>query len=175
MSIEARLDEASKRAYAGALRLLGDPDAAREACQEAASRALRAANRYDPSKPFYPWYHQIVLNLCRDILMRRRRQRPLEEGELERMPADATKPDAEQSIIARERQEAVRRAMLQLPAEHRSVIALRHFRDLSYAEMAVQLGCPEGTVMSRLYRARQALRAILLRDEAFSDSSGALP
>lgn len=66
-----------------------------------------------------------------------------------------------------ERQRAVHRAIERLSSEHREIVELRHFQDLSYDEIGAVLELPNGTVMSRLYRARQALRATLADEPGF--------
>ena len=151
------LDEAMKRGYVAAYRWLGSADASKDACQEAARRALAAADRYDPSRPFYPWFYRILKNLCMDRLKRRARTQPLEH-EIS-VPAVASG-----SLEAQQREAAVNRAIASLAPEHAEVIELRHFQDLSYEEMAGILDCPTGTVMSRLYRARRRLRELLEQD-----------
>lgn len=153
------LSEALPKAYVAAYRRLGDGDSARDVCQEAASRALKARASYDAERPFYPWFYRIVQNLCRDAAKRRsvdRRSVEPEPGSL----VDP-RPGVERRLIETERTEALTRAIEGLPPELREMIELRHFQDLSYREMAEILGCPEGTVMSRLFRARRALRAAL--------------
>ena len=87
-------------------------------------------------------------------------------GLTEQEVADAPGPEA--ALIGDQRAQAVARAVEALPEPLRALIELRHFQDASYAEMAEILGIPEGTVMSRLYRARQQLRAALADDPAFS-------
>ena len=72
-----------------------------------------------------------------------------------------------------ERQAAVLRGIARLEDDLREIIELRHFQDLSYEAMAEVLGCPIGTVMSRLYRARKRLRDLLLEDPDFAGSRGA--
>lgn len=141
-----------RRGYVAAFRLLGNSDAARDACQEAAARALSASDRYDPARPFYPWFHRILRNHCLDRLAGRKR---LVHSDVE--PA-ATQRDAEQSALLGERSRSVSSAILELDDDLRAVIELRHFEDASYEEMAVILDIPLGTVMSRLYRARKTLR-----------------
>jgi RNA polymerase sigma factor (sigma-70 family) len=160
------LQEVLPRAYVAAFRILGDRDEARDACHEAARRALAAERSYDPARPFYPWFHRIVKNCCLDRLSARRAARVREVAMTEEPSADA--PGAEAALMGDQRAQAVSRAVLALPEELRAVIELRHYEDASYAEMAELLGVPEGTVMSRLYRARQRLRAALSDDPAFS-------
>ena len=159
--MRAQLVAAMERGYVAAFRWLGNRDESRDACQEAAKRALAAHERYDPTRPFYPWFYRILQNHCFDRLARRRRhddQPPEQMGEAV----------AEQAMLGSERQRAVARAIAQLDDELRQVIELRHFQDASYEEIAAIVDCPLGTVMSRLYRARKALRKKLVADPGFA-------
>ena len=76
-------------------------------------------------------------------------------------------PRADELVAVTERQRAVHRAIERLSSEHREIVELRHFQDLSYDEIGAVLELPNGTVMSRLYRARQALRATLADEPGF--------
>jgi len=167
MGFDDQLSDAMPRGYMAAFRLLHDRDAARDACQEAARKALRARRRYDPARPFYPWFYRILKNHCLDVLKRRR---PVAEHT--DLGLAATTPSAEAEALAFERQRLVSKAIASLPQDLREIIELRHFQDLSYRDIATILDCPEGTVMSRLYRARKALREKLLRASGWSDLTG---
>ncbi|MCB9745085.1 MAG: sigma-70 family RNA polymerase sigma factor [Alphaproteobacteria bacterium] len=140
------------RARRMALGMLGQPQLAEEAAQEALLKAYAARDRYDPSRPFLPWFHQIVRNTCRDLRVKKHAQPGLDA---ERVRAEG--PDAEAHAVADERARALRQAMGRLSEDHREILELRHFQDLSYDEIAEVLGVARGTVMSRLYRARRAL------------------
>ncbi len=176
-SFSEALDDAVQRGYVAAYRWLGSRDEARDACQEAAARALAAKRRYDPNRSFYPWFYRILKNHCLDRL--KRRGRNPESVYDDSVSSDSnsapdaveragTADSAEQRLLKNERERAVAAAIAQLPADLREMIELRHFQDLSYREMGELLGCPEGTVMSRLYRARKRLRE-LLADELAPD------
>lgn len=151
-----------RRGYVAAYRLLRNPDAANDACQEAAARALSASDRYDPSRPFYPWFYRILRNHCLDRISTQRRTVSSDrEPEGSALGADAR-------ALADERSRAVTRAIQGLDDDLREIIELRHFQDASYEEIAEIIGIPIGTVMSRLYRARKALRGKLSKDAIFS-------
>ncbi|MCB9644872.1 MAG: RNA polymerase sigma factor [Myxococcales bacterium] len=154
--------EALQRGYVAAYRILGNAEESRDACQEAAARALAARDKYDPAQPFYPWFYRILKNHCLDRL-RQRKHQP-QEATVEPVAHD---PSAESRLAAHEQHTAINRAITQLPEEMREIIELRHFQDLSYEEIADLLGCPVGTVMSRLYRARQTLRKVLQKESDF--------
>ena len=162
--IQEDLRAATERGFVAAYRILGDGDQARDACQEAASRALGAAHRYDPSQPFYPWFYRILKNHCLDRLKERRRSVPSDR--LTGLP-DRQDRASDQGLLHDEREAAIHRAIAALPDEQREIIELRHFQDLDYGEIAAVLACAEGTVMSRLYRARKRLREHLLEDPGF--------
>ncbi len=156
-----------RKAFLAALGFLGNPEDAREASQEAFARAYRALPSFDPERPFYPWYYQILRNLCLTRITRRRRA-PIATENLERVennPASLLGRTPEASAIQQDRQQRVQGAIDRLSLEHREIIYMRHYQDLSYDEMALALGVAEGTVMSRLYRARKALRQLLEEEE----------
>ncbi len=163
-AMPALLEQALPKAYVAAFRILGDRDEARDACHDAARRALGADRGYDRSRPFYPWFRRIVKNCCLDRMGGRTRDRATA---LLVEPADSG-PGAEQVLLEGERARAVVRAIASLPEDLRAVIELRHFEDASYREIGQALALPEGTVMSRLFRARRALRERLIEDPTFS-------
>ena len=156
------LQEALPRGYIAAFRILGNPEESRDACQEAAVRAIAAKERYDSSQPFYPWFYRILKNYCFDLL----KQRGRTESESTSEPI-ALESSAENKLMVHEQSDAVNKAIKRLPDDLREMIELRHFQDLSYEEMAEILECPVGTVMSRLYRARKTLRKALLEEPYF--------
>lgn len=168
VTFEEQLEDALARGYVAAFRWLRNRHAAEDACQEAAARALGARGQYDPGQPFYPWFYRILKNHCVD---RVRRGRSADAGTtvLRASTRPADDETAEDLVLDSEREQAVARAVARLPDDLREMIELRHFQDLSYREMADILGCPDGTVMSRLYRARKALRALLLGDPGFME------
>lgn len=163
-SIHDQLQDALQRGYVAAYRILKNRDASREACQEAAARALAAKDRYDPSRPFYPWFYRILKNHCFDVLAANRRVTATDED------VGTSEPVAETRLLDNERAEAVTRAIERLPDDLREIIELRHFQGLTYEQMADVLECPAGTVMSRLYRARKTLREALIESGAREDA-----
>ena len=157
-SFQALLDAHVSRAHRAAYGFLGNRETAREAAQEALLKAYKARGSYDVSRPFYPWLYTIIRNTCLDIIAKARR-RPRSGLDVERM-VSPVRPSDEQ---LRRRREAARLhvSLGTLNEQQQEIINLRHFQMLSYAEIAEVLGVAEGTVMSRLFRARKALaRAI---------------
>ncbi len=162
--IEEQLGEAMRRGYVAAYRWLRHPDQASDACQEAAARVLAHRGRFDSERPLYPWFYRILKNHCFDRLKAKKR---FVGAEVEIADPKGT---VEAEAVVVERQLAVRRGIEALEPPLREIIELRHFQEASYEEIAMILDIPAGTVMSRLYRARRALRAVLLSDP---DGSGA--
>ncbi|MEL6345033.1 MAG: sigma-70 family RNA polymerase sigma factor [Myxococcota bacterium] len=157
-TIEALIAEHFHRVHRAAVGFLGEREAARDAAQEAMMKAYAARDRYDPKRPFYPWMYRIVKNTCLDIL-RQKKRRPQSDIKVEQMATSGPSPHD----IARETEDRRRlwAAMTTLNPDHREILNLRHFQDLSYTEIARTLGVAEGTVMSRLYRARRALASAM--------------
>jgi RNA polymerase sigma-70 factor (ECF subfamily) len=150
-----------QRCYYVALGLVGSPQDAEDLSQEAFARAFRARARLDPDRPFYPWLYQILRRLCfnftRDTSARRRKLDYaggwlVAEG---RSRAAADDPEQVRATVAlRERLE---REIAKLSPTQREVFVLKEFQGLKYREIAELLDVPIGTVMSRLYAARQKL------------------
>ena len=158
-SLKPHLEDALRRGYVAAFRILGNSDESHDACQEAVARALAAKDRYDPTQPFYPWFYRILKNHCLDRLKRKKRTTPA--GDTVEAVPDAKARSTETTLMLDERSRAVSDAIGRLPEDLGEIIELRHFQDLSYEEMATVLQIPTGTVMSRLYRARKKLRELL--------------
>lgn len=142
------------RVHRTALGFMGDEQEAREAAQDALLKAYKARDHYDTGRPFYPWLYRIVKNTCLDAIARRK-HRAISGLEVERV--EGTIRPADLAFVTKQNISRLNIAMDKLDPEQREIINLRHFQDLSYREIADLLGIAEGTVMSRLYRARKAL------------------
>ncbi len=150
-----------RRAYHVALGLVGSPEDALDLSQDAFVRAFRARRKLEAGRPFYPWYYQILRRLCFNFLRDRKRRRGKLEGATPWLIDDAAhraageRPDrAAERAALRQRLAA---AIDALPERHREVFVLREFDGLRYREIAELADIPIGTVMSRLYAARQRL------------------
>jgi RNA polymerase sigma factor (sigma-70 family) len=147
----------------------GSAAEAEDAAQEAFVKAFRALPRFRSGAPFRPWLLAIVANEARN-----RRRASQRRGRLaallaarggEDRPEDDAAPSPEAAVLAGEERQALMRALSTMRLEDRLVIAYRYFLELPEAETAAALGCPRGTVKSRLSRALGRLR-IVLRDDA---------
>jgi len=149
-----------QRAYYCALGLVSSHDAALDLSQEAFVRAYRAIRKVDPERQFFTWYYQILRNLCLNYLRdKSRHARPFSEiDENAVWNISDHSMNAEERLEAKELCQEVWKAINQLTPLEREVIVLKDFQELSYKEIADVLGCPIGTVMSRLYNARKALK-----------------
>ena len=142
--------------FSVAHRMLGNYEDALDATQNAFVRAYEGLDGYDPNRRFFSWIYRIVVNEC---LNARRGQRPTEPL-TEQIEADAADGPLE-NVAAMERSASIEAALVRLSEDHRLVVVLRHFADLSYSEMSEALGVPEKTVKSRLFEARHRLGELL--------------
>jgi RNA polymerase sigma-70 factor (ECF subfamily) len=146
-----------------AARLLGDSEEARDVAQEVFLQVHRMLGRFEGRSSLKTWIYRITVNQChnrRRLWSRRRRDREaaLDEGLLVAGETHASAASPYGETLRRERARIVQQALLALRFEHRSVLVLREVEGLTCEEVARALGVPEGTVKSRLSRARDALR-----------------
>jgi RNA polymerase sigma-70 factor (ECF subfamily) len=142
-----------------AYRVLGNREDARDATQTAFVKAYTKLATYDSAHRFFSWIYRIVVNESLNV----RTRRPPHLGLDETLVSSAS-PHAEAE--ARETSARIQAGLQKLTPEHREVVVLRHFAELSYSDIGAALGLPEKTVKSRLYTARQRLGQILLDGEA---------
>jgi len=148
-----------RRVYAVALRIARRHDVADDVVQEAFVRAHQNLSRFDVARPFGPWICRIAANLAINHLRSpEAREDELPEGHGE-MPSQSQ--DALGGVLEDEAQRVLAQAVAQLPLAQRAVFVLRTSEELSYKEIAEELQISEGTVMSRLFRAREHLRTSL--------------
>ncbi|MGD8238991.1 MAG: sigma-70 family RNA polymerase sigma factor [Armatimonadota bacterium] len=160
------------RIYNYVARVCGDRSEAEDLTQEVFIRAFVAMRRFRGTATFQTWLYKIATNMALDALRRKRRAGPpalsldapieTEESPVQRELADTSK-DPHETAAARELQDEVRQAITGLSEKLRLVIVLFDIQGLSYEEIADVLGLPLGTVKSRLFNARMALRERLKR------------
>jgi RNA polymerase sigma-70 factor (ECF subfamily) len=141
---------------AHATRLTGRPDLAQDVVQEAWLAAVQGLARLDEPARFPAWIFRITTRRCMDAHRRAARDGRLAADAAETAPDHVPAPSGESDDLAR--------ALTALPAEQRAAVALFYGEDLAVAEIAVALGVPEGTVKTRLFHARKALRQALEGD-----------
>jgi len=186
---EAFVKEHMKAAYLTALGLVGNREDALELSQEAFFRAYQHYDQLNAKGKFFPWFYQILRNLCFSHLRKRRVRRAHESrmddgglrlgdpdgnppSEIRNPPSDEVTDPFDPEMIAErnESKDRIWRAIGRLDEKHREVIILRHFQNLSYDDMAKLLFCNRGTVTSRLFYARQRLKEILEQESGASDA-----
>jgi RNA polymerase sigma factor (sigma-70 family) len=154
--------------YNQAYRMIGEPEYAADAAQDAFISAFRNLKTYRGGS-FRAWLMRIVSNLCYDELRRRKRRptTPLEplddDGEEMETPAWLADPgeSPEDAVGRDELGDAIQNCLNHLPDDFRSVVVLVDIQGMDYSEAAASLGKPLGTVKSRLARARLRLRDCL--------------
>ncbi len=158
------LERYRQKILAICLRMLKNPTEAEEAAQDSFVKIYLHLKDFDPQRGFMAWAAGIAINECRDRLRKRTR--------FKRRFREITDTDVDQSQIPvdtsyeKKRQvESVENAVEKLPEKLKEVLVLRAYADHSYEEIARALGIRIGTVMSRLYRAREKLTEILERGE----------
>ena len=163
------VDKYQTKVYNLALRMCGNEDDAYDLAQDAFVRAWRSLGSFQFESAFSTWLFRLTSNICLDFLRAKKRRAAVsltmsgddeEETQLD-VPDPAMGP--EEAAIASEDRRLLMEALNALPADQRQIITLRAINDLSYAEIARILDLQEGTVKSRLSRARTALRNKLLQ------------
>ena len=161
-----------RRAFAIALGLVRDENDARELVQDAFLRVFKSLPSFQGGSSFFTWLYRIITNLSIDLIRKPGRQTTdLEEARLELdegsdldLPFLSRFDGADPVDVVRRREiaERLRIALDALPSYHRAVILMREIDGLSYEEMAQAMGVSKGTIMSRLFHARQKLQRALV-------------
>ena len=160
--------------YSYALVLSRNHAEAEDLVQETYVRAIQAMGRLRPDSNMKSWLFTILRNIWLNQLRKWRNGPQLVENEAGDDVANSVvdpSRDSHDLYVSKVETEQVRAAIQQLPVDFREVILLREYEDLSYMEIASVLGCPIGTVMSRLGRARTKLRTLLSEKLTVIDSS----
>ena len=134
--------------------MLGDMHEGEDAAQQTFLQAYRAWNRFRGKSTRKTWIFRIAANVCARILEGRRRLVGEPSAVLEEAAIEDTNPAAK--LEHEEQSLAVDKTLQELSPAHRMVLVLFFLEELSHAEIAELLGCPEGTVWSRLHHARKA-------------------
>ncbi len=155
-----------KRAYNIALGFVRNPEDALEMSQLAFIKVYRSIRHFDGQRAFFPWFYQILRNTCFNFLQKKKK---LKEESLEEADSSGSESlftisrTPEEDFRIGEQRRLLAEAIQQLKPKEREILLMQHFHQMSYSEIAESLGIPIGTVMSRLYQARSALREYLER------------
>ena len=178
-AFEALVTENEKRIYNLCRRLTGNQEDAAELTQEAFLNAWRGLGRFQGESSFSTWLYRLATNACIDFLRKEKRRQSLsmtvslddeEEARQVELPDERYAPEG--ALERAEARRAVAEGLERLTLEHRQVLVMREIHGLSYAEIGQVLGLEEGTVKSRIARARGALRKVLTeRGNLFGEPS----
>lgn len=145
--------------YRLALRMGLSPADAEEASQNAFLAAWRGLPSFRGEAKFSTWLYRLASNAAVDVL--RREKKYENQWDIEDLQRPDAAPSPQEQLERQDTQQAVRAAMAALSAEFRQVLVLRYLQEMSYQEIAQALALPEGTVKSRINRAKGQLKALL--------------
>ena len=149
------------RLYNTLFRIVGNAEDARDLVQDAFVHAYRSLDRFHGESAFYTWLYRIAVNAAISLKRRTRVTVPIDaggNGPGYEPVEDTTRSDPSERLEQDERDRQVREALDSLPADYRAVLVLKDIDGQRYEAIAQILGCPIGTVRSRLHRARLELR-----------------
>ena len=166
------VEEHEARVYGLALRVLGDPEGAEEAAQEAFVRLYRSLDTLRGDAKLSTWLYRVTLNLCRDEQRRRKRGERFTDLDSVRPRLVVLESDAHDLVERSEMNDRVRAALEELPDEQREAIVLRYLSELSYAEISASTGASANTVASRVYRGLRRLGELLGSSNGEKEEAG---
>lgn len=168
------------KVYNLALRMCGNEDDAFDLSQDSFLRAWKSLGSFQFESSFSTWLFRLSSNICLDFLRAKKRRAAVsltmvsDEDEETQLDLPDSGPTPEEAALAAEDRQILMRAINSLPADQRQIITLRAINDLSYTQIAEILNIQEGTVKSRLSRARTALRNKLLQNGNNSDTTSSI-
>lgn len=174
-AFEALMEEHMGIIYNIALRMAANQDDAEDMTQEIMIKIFRSLGSFKGNSKFSTWIYRVAVNTCLDELKKKKNKKHLsldaeisgDDGESQIEIKDDS-PSPEKLAEQNELRDMVASAVKLLSDEHRAVIVLRDIRGMSYSEIAEILGCSDGTVKSRISRARAQLKMILEKEYNFS-------
>lgn len=157
-----------KKVFNIAYRMLGNLEDANDVTQEALIKAYRGIKSFNGKSSFSTWLYAIVNNACIDFIRKNRKtnliylnQEYETEGGSYKIQLDSNEDTPEELFEKKEVQRLVQESINKLNYDHRRAIILRDIQQFSYKEIAQIINCSEGTVKSRISRARNNLKAII--------------
>lgn len=161
-------DRYSGRIYNFAFRFLKNAEAAEDATQEVFVKMIRHANQFNGDAKLSTWLFSITANWCRDYLRKSDNKAKETDDVLVNLPASAEfAPD--RNLEQKQNEQRVRAALATLTPEQREAILLSRYQGLSYAEIAQIAGCSEGAVKTRVFRAMETLKKVLMGESSGGD------
>jgi RNA polymerase sigma-70 factor (ECF subfamily) len=148
--------------YGAAIRILGDPDLAEDAAQDAFMNALRGLDRFRGESSFKTWLLRIAFNSARSVARRRGRRREVALTLVEN--AAGGEPDLATGVVRRAEFARAAKLLERLPPKQRMAVTLRVNQDLSYAEIGQIMDCTEGAARVNYHLGIKRLRELLHED-----------
>ncbi|NLW12098.1 MAG: sigma-70 family RNA polymerase sigma factor [Clostridiaceae bacterium] len=160
--------------YSLCLKLTGNKEDAEDCVQDTFIKVWTSLGEFRESSSIYTWIYRIAANTCNDHLRKMSRHRVLslegaamEDDVVPLLYIRDDRPLPDEQLANRESAENVRRLLQELPDNMREVLVLRDIQQLSYKEISLATGVAEGTVKSRLFRARQEMLKLIEKKELF--------
>ena len=174
-AFETLIQSHQKKVYNIALRMTKNPEDAQELSQDAFVRAFIAIKKFRGDSSIATWLYRITMNVCTDFLRKRNKasvisiEQSVYESQQTMQLAD-NEPGPDEISEKNQLKKLVKEAMDLLPPEHRQVLILRDLLDMTYKDIANTLSINEGTIKSRINRARENLKKVITsRSELFQD------
>ena len=170
LAFEELILKHEKIVYNLALRMMNHSEDAQDIAQEVFLKAYRSLANFDERAAFSTWLYRITHNTCIDEMRKRKGKQTYsleeelesEDGSMQRQVADAG-DTPEESLLRAEQKSEILQALDTLSAEHKAAVILRDIRGMSYEEIAEIIELPMGTVKSRISRARNQMKAEILK------------
>lgn len=165
-----------KTVYNLALRMVGDRDDASDMTQEAFIKAYGSLSSFRGDSKFSVWIYRITTNVCLDFLRSKSRKQQVsltvsdDDDEDAQLDIPDPSSDPEQQLMQKMSMQSVEEGLKTLPDKQRQILVMRELGGMSYAEIGKALSLEEGTVKSRIFRARKRLCTFLLDSGNIPDS-----
>jgi RNA polymerase sigma-70 factor (ECF subfamily) len=156
-AFEAIVEKYQKPVFNAVFRIVNDYDDSEDVTQAAFVKAYEKLRSFNRKYKFFSWLYRIAVNESINFVNSRKNLEELSESVM----SNEKTPD--ETLDGIDSSERIRDALLDLKLEHRTVVVLRHFQNLSYQEISYIIDVPEKTVKARLFAARERLKGILLR------------
>jgi len=175
-AFEALMLDNQKKMYNLALKMSGNETDALDLSQEIFIKAYTSLSSFRMDCRFSVWLYRIAYNVCIDYTRKKKREMTIplsytdEDGDEEEFEVPDIRYSPETELEKKETREAIKKALDSLSPEHKQVIIMREFSSMSYTQIADVLGISEGTVKSRIARARTTLAKILAKSGTFPSS-----
>lgn len=174
-AFEALVIEHQSKVYGLALKMTGNEEDARDLAQEAFIRAYTSLAGFRAESKFSVWLYRLTSNLCIDFL-RGKKRRPTvsmtsEDDEDEELDIPDERHTPELELERAETRESIQRGLNSLSDDFRQILLMREIAGMSYSEISKELNLEEGTVKSRIFRARKKLAEFLIKDGNIPDTT----